>query len=131
MLKLWRGPIALAMFIPFKARTRNGDACRQRMIDYVIDMNEGMDTPFALSFLYPNEDSISLHCSIDKTSTGLERAWIDRLAWRDKYYDRDYLDMYDDGYPINDVRNLAVNQVSLFTHCMICRQLLSVNQACS
>ena len=101
------------MFIPFKAKTPDGNACRQRMVDYVVS-NEGMDVPFALSFLYPSEDYLPQHCNINMTSTGLEPAWMDNNAWRQAYYGREYADIYDAVYPINNMRNLAMDMVRVF-----------------
>jgi len=119
MLLLWRGPMALAMFIPFKAKTPAAHSCRQRMLDYVVQMNQGLDAPFALSFLYPNEDSLTLHCDIDSSSTGLEPAWMDKRGWTQQFYKQDYLTLFDGAYPVNDARNVAINMVRRGQACTV------------
>lgn len=111
MVNIWRGPVALAVYIPYPAHTYNGDSCRTRILKYVQDMTRKVDAPFALSFMYANELQLTLHCNINMNSTGLEHAWVNKAGIERRFLDKrnNYLNLWDNLYPVNHARNLGIS----------------------
>jgi hypothetical protein len=110
---LWRGPISLAIYMPFRQTDARGMLCRARVRDY-LEVHPGVNLghPFAVSLLYATGQVPTLSCELNDTSTGFETPTTDPRAFEERFgADPGWQVLWDAEYPVNALRTLARNVV--------------------
>lgn len=120
MMALYDGPLSLAVYIPFPAGTPDAATCRAKVMAYMATSRErvrkaGKDAmPFAMSLLYADAPSPTLHCNLTEASTGFEDPWRDEQLWTSQFgSNATAVDFHYAEYPVGSMRQLAKDAVRL------------------
>ena len=107
----WQGPISIALLVPYPVGDLRATQCRTRLIEYVQNSARNYPASVSLSLLYSLEEAANNHCNITDDMTGQEPAHFDPDLWNSRYKGKVYVDIWDGEFPVNNLRNLAKQQV--------------------
>lgn len=113
----WKGPFALALYIPAPHGSPAGDECRDKVLDFVRDNSlKGADS-YAVSLLYANGDVPNLHCDLSGDLTGFEQPYVNDDIFNRRFRGQPWTVLWNADYPVNELRTLARSMVRALLPC--------------
>lgn len=111
MTQQWKGPFALALYIPAPLHSQAASACRQRILEYLRVFSERKGQSYAVSLMYSNGAVPNLHCDVKDGVTGFERPYANQRVFQSRFGGRPWYDVWNGEYPVNQLRTLARSMV--------------------
>lgn len=117
MTEQWRGPFALAVYIPAPAGSTTARVCRARVIEYLQQFTLRHVPAYAVALLYANGGVPNLHCDVSAQNTGFETPYAEHKTFRSRFEGRPWTSVWQAEYPVNELRTLARGMVRLPASC--------------